>query len=558
MKMIKQILKNILILILFSIPILVVSCSDDTKKENNNNDCLNSCQEWEECNSNNECSIKDGFCYDITNCSTDYYCDSNHKCIKEEETIFCIEGKCNEDEICDEINKRCLTTVATGKCQTNDDCEDGFTCNAEFIYTTIQNIQIDDSLIDKSVQTTGIVTAIALSQTRTPKGLYIQYGEEKHSGIYVYFIAAANTNIKVGDNVKVGGILDRHEGKARIRTNIEDILIMSSGEMPYKPVNINYFTALSDYESMLTTIVFNKRFNLLEILSEHLIFLGEDYSKIYVKDTLSYLNHLSLYVKLESLSGILDNFNDLGRVLPRSEDDIVVSMPFCSDVCSGWESCLDENTCVLDRGRCTIDNDCPKENSTCNTETHYCEEPTLLINGNLDTWDNTSMPTGYLIGDALKVTQEENNKESSNFSARVERLDYLEDGTETVEFLSPPISVDYNKDYLFSLYLLENNYDIDAKICYKAYNFSDRVIGSGIVGDNDFTQNIDNWIQLSYTTGFISKGEIWGDLIENLSYIRIGIRLYKAHCLTDNTCPTGYEATGNGFLYIDSLSIVED
>jgi len=81
------------------------------------------------------------------------------------------------------------------------------------------------------------------------------------------------------------------------------------------------------------------------------------------------------------------------------------------------------------------------------------------------------------------------------------------------------------------------------------------VIGSGIAGGNDFTQNIDNWVKLTYSTNFIA--EIWRGPLENLSYIRFGIRLYKSHCNIDETCPENYEGNGSGYLYIDSLNIIE-
>jgi len=585
--------------------LFIISCSD-TKGVNNDN-CSNECKNWENCNTeNNKCTLKTGSCYSSDDCLDNYICNSQHRCeesvIKEctknedcksyeecDNSNECTlkEGACNTEsdclqtETCDE--NKCVTKITScsetpckfwetcnettdkcelnnGKCQNNNDCETGFTCNAQnycentdTIYTTIQNLQIDNSLIDKKVQTIGIVTAIALSQKRQPKGLYIQFSEEKHSGVYVYFTLAGDTSIKIGDRIKVTGILDRDIGHARVRTKIPEIELIESGEMPYSPIDVDYFTALDNYESMLVSVILNSRFNLRDIQPEHWIFINQLDSnlKIYVKDTISYLNHLTLIVKLESLTGILDNFNGLGRMLPRSEDDILVYFPVCEESCLEWEECLDRDYCAISAGRCVENSDCYNENSICNTETNYCEEPSILDNADIDNWTN-GKPDGYLIGSALKVTQEDNRVEASNFSAKVERIDSFKTDNDSVEFLSPPVSVDYNKNYEISFFILDSSYgQVDAKIYYNAYDIYNTKIGSGIAGDNDFTQNIDNWIELKYTTGFIDKGEIWRGLPENLSYIRFGIRLYKEHN------PDETLGSGNGYLYIDSLNITE-
>jgi hypothetical protein len=250
----------------------------------------------------------------------------------------------------------------------------------------------------------------------------------------------------------------------------------------------------------------------------------------------------------------LNNLKDTPEVLPLKEDDIVIYKPNCTPICREWEECIDDNYCIISQGRCEVDEDCNNDNSSCDFQTHYCNEPSSLYNGDFDIWaDNT--PDGYLIGDALKTYKEENKKQSSLYSVKLERIDNLKTDNTSVEFLSPPVSVEYLKNYQLSLYVLENNYNIDAKIYYKAYDVYNEVIGSGIAGGNDFTINEDNWIKLSYKTNFIS--EIWRGPIENLSYIRFGLRLYKAHCDTDNTCPPNYEPDGNGYLYLDSLKIEE-
>ena len=592
---------------MFVFSFLILSCGGDTAGDNNNN-CNPTCTDYETCNSG-KCELKEGYCKTENDCKSNQVCNSdnqcedkaiaecskneeceqyeecsNNKCILKEgacnnntdctetqtctehicteKTISCGTSSCREWETCNTDTNKC--ELITGKCQTDSDCENGFTCNSQnycqkddVIYTTIQNLQTDTSFIDKKAQTTGIVTAIALSQKRQPKGLYIQFSEEIHSGLYVYFIEAGETSIKVGDRIKVTGILDRDIGHLRIRTRIPDIELIKNGVMPYKPVGVDYFTGLNNYESMLVDIILSSRFNLRDIQPEHWIFINQfDTSlKIFVKDTISYLNHLSLSVKLESLTGILDNFNGLGRVLPRNEDDIIVYAPFCEEACLEWEECLDIDYCAISEGRCVQSSDCRNENATCNTETHYCEEPSMLDNADIDNWTN-GKPDGYLIGDALDVTQEDNKVQASSFSAKVERIDSLKTDNDSVEFLSPPVAVDFNKNYELSFFILDNNYDIDAKIYYKAYDVYNTVIGSGIAGGNDFTQNTDNWIQLKYNTNFIA--EIWRGPLENLAYIRFGVRLYTAHCDIDDTCPENYQPNGTGFVYIDSLNIKEN
>jgi len=468
----------------------------------------------------------------------------------------CIENKeiCNSWEICNETTGEC--ELKSGKCNLDEDCLtgdciEGYCRKDNIIFTTIQNIQTDDSLLGKIVNVEGAVTAIALSQRRTPKGLYIQNGRGKNSGLFVYFTQAVQTDIKPGYKVSVQGILDREKGALRLRTDESKILKVKSN-IEYAPVKVDYFKSLPEYESMLVNIILNKRYNLMDIKPFHFVFSDMNESEILVKDTLSYLNHLSLYVKLQHLSGILENYNGSPRVLPRDENDIIVSKSVCEPKCEEWEACLDNNMCILQKGRCYLKNDC-EENFICN-ENHYCEADESLYNSGLEIWGN-GFPDGYLSGKALKVYLEDGKVFEGDYSAKIEMIYSLKESNSDVEFLSPPFSVDKEKNYLLKLQILENNYEIDAKIYYKAYDVYGDVIGSGIAGGNDFTLNVDNWVELGYTTSFVS--EIWGGPIENLSYIRFGIRLYKGHCEIDETCPSGYTPTGNGYLYVDAFKIEE-
>ena len=542
------------------------TCSENEICDNNNQcvvkECEN-CNDWEECTSGS-CTPKDGKCNIKSDCDDNQICKEN-SCIEQ----FCTANKCSNQEICIEDDKKCI--LNTGKCNdTTNKCEDGFTCNSDgycidsndVIFTTIRELQINPDFIDKKVMTKGVVSAIALSQTRNQKGLYIQDGVDKHSGLYIYFIAAGQTNIKVGDQVKVIGVLDRELKAARVRTNIDEIVVLSSNENIFEKVEVDYFKEdILDYESMLIDVKLETRFNMQIFLSRHLIFMNSEGARILVKDTISWLNHLSLNVKLIKLVGILENSDDGARVLPRSESDIQISTPNCAPECKEWESCLDDNLCVLDAGRCENSTQCG-ENYSCNTENNYCEVSEIILNnGEFEEWSSGN-PTGYFYGSAIKATQESSKKYQTNYGAKVERFEYLADGTSNVNMLSPKIAVDYNKNYKLKLFVLDNDYDVDCRIYYESYNISDIKIGSGSLPSNDgLTKNVDNWMELDFTTNFISQ--TWREPMENISYIRFGIRVNKGHnnvidgIPLDNTLPEGYNPSGTGIIYLDSLTIEE-
>ena len=273
----KQTYFLVLVLSLF----IFISCSDDSKVQDKK--CPTNCETWEACNADFNCELKEGYCIDKDNCNDDEICNSEHKCEKatvndclinddcglnqicnnEKKCEYkegyclsdndcknsqvcnsenlcedkvqvnnCFETNCQEWETCNQETKSC--DFISGKCQSDEDCESELKCNNQnycsfesetpednYISTTIQNLQTDTNFIDKKVQTTGIITAIALSQKRKPKGLYIQFGEVKHSGIYVYFIEASDTNLKVGDRV----IFPKYKGSEIKLDGIDYIII---------------------------------------------------------------------------------------------------------------------------------------------------------------------------------------------------------------------------------------------------------------------------------------------------------------------------------------------
>ncbi len=568
---------------IFIILIILLSLSCDTEKKDNDYSCTptckesevctkdgrcipkddkcENCKEWESCQEN-ECVLLENRCNDHSNCIDDKICDESHNCVVDDGK-FCIENRCSISEVCNEEKKECLSQ--TGKCTDDNSCEDGFSCINSYcekdgvISTTIQEIQTEPLLLEKTVQITGVVSAVALSQTRNKKGVYIQNDIIKHSGVYIYFTTAGESDIKIGDRIKVTGVLDREFTGARVRTKIEEITTLSSGEFPYEKVKIDYFSNdAKDYESMLISVILEKRFNLREFLEQHVVFRDELNNAIYVKDTISWLNHLSLNIKLEKLEGILENYQDYLRVLPRSESEIQISTPLCEPSCKEWEACLDRNSCTLDYSRCESNEDC-SNGQNCNTETHWCEQTSGLENGEFEIWES-GKAVGYLPGSALRVSREENKKYQTNYAARVTRYD--ESGTANINFLSPKIAVDYQKNYKLSLFVLDNDYDVDCRIYYEAYNIYDTKIGSGIPPSNDgLTKNIDNWVELTYSTNFINGGEIWRGPVEDLAYIRFGIRINKGHNNVidgeplDDTLPANYEPSGTGDIYIDTLTI---
>jgi len=504
------------------------------------------------CNEKNEPQKCTPVCTDTQNCDNGTCVDKPKKC-----NPTCSDTQKCEDGTCIDKPKECNPT-----CSDTQNCKNG-TCVDKATLMVIKKIQTDSSLIGEEVMTKGIVSAIALSQKVNHKGLYIQDSLDKHSGIYIYFTTAGKTEFKVGDQVEVHGILDRELNYARIRTKIEDIVVLSHDEKVYDKLEVDYFSEdIKDYESMLVNVKLESRFNLSEYLDRHIVFSNDKRDKILIKDTISWLNHLSINVKLVKLIGVIDNSKDGVRVLPRAENEIQISTPHCDPTCKEWESCLDDNLCVLDIGRCEKKSDC-KANYDCDLTDNYCKVSNIILdNGDFDIWSEDK-PTGYIYGKAIKVHQEDKKKYRTDYGAIVIRDDGKVDATKDMHILSPKIAVNYNKNYKLTLFVLDNDYNVDCRIYYEAYDINDNKIGSMFInGNNGLTKNVENWIELTTITNFLG-GEIWRGTPDNLSYIRFGIRVHKGHDQLnngepiDNTIPPGYPVSGNGKIYLDSLSIEE-
>lgn len=552
-------------------------CSDETVNticDTENHTCVEPvnfscdlCKVWENCNETKKtCTLKENRCYKDEDCSGGAVCDTEihtcqfdcntcetwEQCNNEETACEAKPGSCSVQEDCGDWGN-CNTTEhlcipLEGRCANDENCNNNLVCkenhfcgNDEYVTTTINWLQESDLLLDQVVQITSTVTAVALSQSENQKGAYVQNGTEPYHGLYIYFNNAGAFDIKAGDQITATGTLDNQLGVRRLRTPFNTIVISKRDQTVPASVEIDYFTQSRAYESMLVSIKLDSRFNIIQVLPQHYVF-GDDADKtILVKDTLdhelSYI--LSLDDKLVSLTGIIDHDELEFRVLPRDENDITLITPVCGTACSEWERCVDIDICVLDGDRCVEQSDCTKPGAVCNTEAHWCELPATMINGDLESWDDDTTPTGYMIGHALDVKQDTATLNSGSSAAWITQS---QTPAETIEsnILSPAIAVKGYKNYRLKASVLDKKESIKARMVYELYDIYNQKIGSGVPPSNDdFTYDSDVWQDLTFDTTFIAH--MWGSSVtDDIASIRFGIRLY-----------------GTGSLHLDDLTIEE-
>ncbi|MBN2694342.1 hypothetical protein JXR93_06740 [bacterium] len=66
----------------------------------------------------------------------------------------------------------------------------------------------------------------------------------------------------------------------------------------------------------------------------------------------------------------------------------------CPDGCENWEICDTENNkCVADDGKCSVNADCTNEGESCNGTTHVCEVVVTTCIPVCDTWESCNTET---------------------------------------------------------------------------------------------------------------------------------------------------------------------
>ena len=105
------------------------SCSDDTTKAKNK-ECRSDsdCKEYQVCNSDYKCELKEGMCESDKDCSdeTKTKCSSEHLCVEPVEVEDCesssdCENNTNNKTVC--IESKCVEPVEVEDCESNSDCE---------------------------------------------------------------------------------------------------------------------------------------------------------------------------------------------------------------------------------------------------------------------------------------------------------------------------------------------------------------------------------------------------------------------------------------------------
>ncbi len=108
--------------VIFIIIFLSISCEEekiDTKKE-----CNPICKDWETCNEDFKCILKENRCNSNNDCSDNYHCSDN-SCKKD---IATCDPSCKDWERCT-LDLNCV--LRDNRCNSNSDCSDNYYCELE-------------------------------------------------------------------------------------------------------------------------------------------------------------------------------------------------------------------------------------------------------------------------------------------------------------------------------------------------------------------------------------------------------------------------------------------
>lgn len=423
------------LLIIMIMAIFSVSCNDDS--QNDSKTCSPECNSWEKCEEA-KCILLDNRCNKNDDCKEEFKCnEETHECQEDNKeecinnTTKCEENTlltCNnntwesldctiENKICkiDEKNASCVEEIIETCTQDATKCEGNnlLTCNnniwesfncADKICKTEEEIsscvaeEIQELTIEevkaltssKTVITSGVVTYINIYDNKVA-GFYMQESQNDNGAIYVFIKDGVNSNLKLGDTVKVTGLAWKRFGVVRIGDNeyspsfeitdltstIPEPLEISSTELKYGNVDM-----LLDITNTNFTVK-----TLGDAPLYHTILTDENDNELIINSKLYRFNENGLTVgsivsKITGIAGSYQNNDEsfIFLIRPRTESDIIFTNDgteghICRDTdpkCNEGLKCV-ENLCEI---RLPCDDSCT-DTQYCNEETDICVDLTL-------------------------------------------------------------------------------------------------------------------------------------------------------------------------------------
>ncbi len=429
--------KFYLFLILISTMLFTVSCGGTTQSSDPT--CNPKCQNWEKCE-NNKCILQENKCNHNNDCKDDFKCQLDiHECIEDNNqectnnatkcqnnTLLTCENNVWNSLDCTIDNKICKTNEKTSSCIANETvCSQGetkcdnnnlLTCNNDSwetincassnkICETKENIslcaeeEIQELTIpevkalkqNKMVITSGIVTYINIYDNKVA-GFYIQEGQNDNQAIYVFIKDGINSNLKLGDTVKVTGFEWKRFGINRIGDNDNSPsfeIIDSTSTIP-NPKEISSTELSVGTIDMLVSIT-NAPFTVKTLGDAplyHTILVDNNNNELIINSKLYRFNENGLTVgsivtKIQGIAGSYQNNDESFTLLvrPRNTEDISFSNEgtkgySCRTIepkCNTGLKCNNSNICEI---KLPCDNACT-ETQYCDTDTDACIDLTI-------------------------------------------------------------------------------------------------------------------------------------------------------------------------------------
>ncbi len=125
-----------------------------------------------------------------------------------------------------------------------------FTTDAD--YSTLLTIPAIQGTEDENAQNGNVVATQGVVTAKTQYGFYIQSSTDTYSGLYIYSPDHV-ADVETGDMVVVRGTMSEYNGLTEMG-DLTDVIVISSDNELFDPIEIELGSALEQYESMIVKV----------------------------------------------------------------------------------------------------------------------------------------------------------------------------------------------------------------------------------------------------------------------------------------------------------------
>ena len=215
-----------------------------------------------------------------------------------------------------------------------------FTTDAD--YSTLLTIPAIQGTEDENAQNGNVVATQGVVTAKTQYGFYIQSSTDTYSGLYIYSPDHV-ADVETGDMVVVRGTMSEYNGLTEMG-DLTDVIVISSDNELFDPIEIELGSALEQYESMVVKVSGTHNGTMLSTAwqlqndAEETIYIGADCFEFApvagidyeVSGVLSYTNkstyNVGWVILPRSAADITENVDGIAlRVLSPAEGSTVMA-----------------------------------------------------------------------------------------------------------------------------------------------------------------------------------------------------------------------------------------